>query len=127
MFRAAAEQGDRAAQYCIGRMYKFGKGVEEDIILAGAYLHQAAQQGHAEAQFSLARIYEAGELSLSGPQTEEGKTPAQECILWLYSRAAETGHIKANALLSLDLNLDTRCCNLGRLAITWDSCTSMAI
>ena len=56
----AAEQGDAAAQYNLGRMYTTGEGVPQDFAEAIAWYRQAAEQGHAPAQHNLGWMYATG-------------------------------------------------------------------
>ena len=44
-FRKAAEQGDASAQYNLGVMYEFSRGVPQDAVQAYAWLNIAAAQG----------------------------------------------------------------------------------
>ena len=77
MFRPAADASGNhiEAQFCIGRMHKFGIGVVKDLLLAGFYLNLASLGGHSGACFTLARLYEEGGLILLGPKTEQGRSP----------------------------------------------------
>ena len=49
----AAKQGDPDAQYCLGRCYKEGIGVEKNEDMAKEWWHKAADQGNDLAQRSL--------------------------------------------------------------------------
>ena len=49
-YRLAAEQGDASAQYSLGVMYDFGRGVLEDDAEAVRWYRLAAEQGDADAQ-----------------------------------------------------------------------------
>ena len=51
--RAAAEQGNAKAQYAIGYMYRFGKGVPQDYEYAFKWYQMAAEQGLPDAQSGL--------------------------------------------------------------------------
>ena len=55
-----AEQGDAAAQYNLGIMYRDGKGVLQDDTQAVAWFRQAVDQGNAEAQSNLGGMYSLG-------------------------------------------------------------------
>ena len=46
-----AEQGDASAQYNLGVMYSFGRGVPENYAEAVRWWRLAAEQGYAEALF----------------------------------------------------------------------------
>jgi TPR repeat protein len=49
----AAEQGDKEAQYALGYMYYYGKGVTQDIFKAQSWFQKSAQQGDVNAQKAL--------------------------------------------------------------------------
>jgi len=55
-YTRAAELGDAAAQYELGRLYEFGKGVEKDEGKAIHHLEEAAIGGHPSARNSLGLI-----------------------------------------------------------------------
>jgi len=59
-WRPLAEQGDANAQYNLGVMYDFGKGIPQDFAAARQWYEKAAAQGHAGAQNSLGGLYEFG-------------------------------------------------------------------
>lgn len=63
-FRPLARQGDRDAQYQLGRMYQAGLGVPRDIVTAHAWLTLAAASGHRDA-------------SIRATQLEASMTPEQ--------------------------------------------------
>ena len=52
-YKKAAEQGNAEAQYEVGQMYYYGKGVAKDRIQADYWYKKASEQGHADAQFKL--------------------------------------------------------------------------
>ena len=54
---AAAEQGDAAEQYNLGRVYDEGQGALRDYAAAAKWYHRAAEQGHAKAQYRLGLLY----------------------------------------------------------------------
>jgi len=58
--REASEQGDPRAQFILGKMYYFGKGVQQDYAKAVKWYFKAAEQGNAKAQFNLAVTYASG-------------------------------------------------------------------
>ena len=58
--REASEQGDSRAQFILGKMYYFGKGVQQDDTEAVKWYRKAAEQGYAKAQFNLAVTYAGG-------------------------------------------------------------------
>jgi TPR repeat protein len=59
-WRPLAEQGDANAQYNLGVMYDFEKGVPQDFTTARRWYEKAAAQGHAGAQNNLGGLYEFG-------------------------------------------------------------------
>ena len=61
IFVPMAEGGDAVAQACLGEMYRFGMGVEEDAAEAAKWFRKAAEQGHDMAQNSLGLMYLDGE------------------------------------------------------------------
>lgn len=84
-FRTLAEQGDAAAQYRLGFMYDFGKGVPQDYVLAVKWYTKAAEQGNAKAQNHLGIMYSMG---LGIPQDYA------QAVKW-YRKAAEQGDTTA--------------------------------
>ena len=58
--RHAAEQGDPEAQWSLGRMYEYGRGVPQDHPEAARWYRRAAEQGHATAQYNLGWMYATG-------------------------------------------------------------------
>lgn len=59
-FRPPAARGDAEAQYRLGRMYEFGRGVAADMPQAMVWLRKAAAQENASAQTELGAIYASG-------------------------------------------------------------------
>jgi TPR repeat protein len=55
-----AEQGDRTAQYHLARLYREGRGVLNNDIVALKWMRNAAWQGQSEAQIALAQMYARG-------------------------------------------------------------------
>lgn len=84
-----AEQGDDNAQYRLGYIYRFGKGVPHDYKQAIKWFSLATEQGNADAQYRLGRIHELG---LAVPQDYK------QAIKW-FSLAAEQGHAFAQTML----------------------------
>ena len=56
-----AEQGDAKAQFNLGEMYYFGKGVPQDYGEAAKWFRKVAEQGITVAQFNLGLMYHQGE------------------------------------------------------------------
>ncbi len=81
-FLKAAEQGDSAAQYNIGRMYFDGRGVPQDYKQGIKWLTKAAEQGDVISQLYLGTTYNLG--------TEVAQDYKQG-IKWL-TKAAEQGN-----------------------------------
>lgn len=81
----AASQGDREAQYRIGRRFLTDKSIRSNAAAAGRWLGRAAEQGHVEAQYLLGSLFERG----IGVGKDDGKA-----LDW-YRRAAEAGHVTA--------------------------------
>src|SRR4051794_25807204 len=59
-FQPLAERGDAEAQYRLGRMYEFGRGVLANMALAMSWLNKSAAQGNASAETELGAIYASG-------------------------------------------------------------------
>ena len=60
IFEDLASKGDATAQYNLGVMYDFGKGVKQDYFKAKEWYEKAANQGHASAQYNLGNMYSNG-------------------------------------------------------------------
>jgi len=58
--RTAAERGDRAALYYLGRASFVGQGCPRDLNQAFAWTLRSAEQGYAQAQFAAGRFYYGG-------------------------------------------------------------------
>jgi len=58
--RKAADQGNAAAQWSLGNMYRNGEGVEQDYLQAVAWYRKAAEQGDSMAQKNLGEMYDLG-------------------------------------------------------------------
>ncbi len=61
LFRQAAGQGNRRAQYQLGLLYARGDGVRKNLVKAREWLYKAAMQGHPKAQFYLGQMYAFGD------------------------------------------------------------------
>lgn len=99
-----AEQGDAAAQDCIGRMYCEGLGVEKDEALAVSWYQKAADQEYAEAQNALGAMYVNGVgveqdrqkgLSYITKAAQKGLEVAKQNAYALYYEEAQGGNIPA--------------------------------
>jgi TPR repeat protein len=60
ILRPLDEQGNIKAQYVLGSMYYFGKGVQRNYAQAFRWWQAAAVGGHSGAQFALGRMYIEG-------------------------------------------------------------------
>lgn len=89
LLRPLAEQGDANAQYNLGYMYDYGKGVPKDFVEAVKWFRLAAEQGHAIAQYDLGSKYS---ISAGVPQDNA------EMAKW-FRLAAEQGHALAQVSL----------------------------
>lgn len=90
-YRHAAEQGFALAQFKLGGLYDFGRGVPQDYEEAVNWYRLAAEQGLALAQFSLGCMY------------EEGKGISknfQETVKW-HRLAAEQNYASAQFMLAV--------------------------
>ncbi len=56
-----AEAGDAEAQFGIGMMHQFGRGVAQDLAEAATWYRRAAEQGSIRAQMQLAGMYARGD------------------------------------------------------------------
>ena len=84
-WRALAQRGHVQAQYQLGVIYEYGRGVRADDRQAVAWYHKAAQQGSAAAQYRLAVLHDNG----WGIPRDDAKA-----VHW-YRRAAVQGHTLA--------------------------------
>ena len=80
-----AEQGYAVAQYGLGLMYYFGKGVPQDYKQAADWYTKAAEQGHASAQYALGVMHKNGQ---GVPQDYK------QAVYW-FTKAAEQGDDRA--------------------------------
>ena len=81
LFKPFAEQGDAKAQYNLGIMYGYGRGVPRDYTEAIKWYRKAAEQGYVLAQYNLGIMYGYGR---GVPQNNK------EAVKW-YRKAAEQG------------------------------------
>ncbi len=84
-----AEQGDAGAQFILGDMYDYGKGVEVDYKEAVKWYGLAAAQGHPHALFKIGLMYDNGE---GVPQNHK------EAVKW-FRLAAKQGSSQAQSRL----------------------------
>jgi anti-anti-sigma factor len=91
-YQGSAEAGDAAAQFCLGRCYEGGKGVDQDFSEAIAWYRKAAEQGYADAQNALANAYAYG-IHLAQDY--------DQAVGW-YVKAAEQGHADAQYAMGMN-------------------------
>ena len=65
LYQKAAEQGEAAGEYGLGRSYADGTGVPRDAALALEWYRKAEQKNYAPALDALARAYRTGSLGLA--------------------------------------------------------------
>ena len=82
---ALADTGMAEAQYALGIMYDYGKGVPENDAEAVKWYRKAADQGYVKAQYNLGYMYANGE---GAPENDA------EAVKW-YRKAAEQGDADA--------------------------------
>jgi uncharacterized protein len=90
VLRKFAESRNSEAQYRLASLYRIGRGVPQDDLLAFKWMKAAAEQNHANAQFNLARMYLAGR----GAAPDVGAAK-----VWLQKAAAQQ-HDEAAKLLA---------------------------
>ena len=90
VLRKVAESGNAEAQYRLASLYRIGRGVAQDDLLAFKWMKAAAEQNHTNAQFNLAKMYLAGR----GVALDVGSAK-----VWL-QKAASHGYDEAAKLLA---------------------------
>jgi tetratricopeptide (TPR) repeat protein len=88
-YRAAAEKGNKIAQFNLGICYSNGFGVTKDDTQAVNWYRKAAEQGYAEAQYNLGVCYDKG-YGVTKDYTQ--------AVNW-YRKAAEQGLAMAQSNL----------------------------
>ncbi len=83
--KKSAEQGEPAAQYYLGLMYRYGNGVSIDYKKAFYLFKKSAEQGNADAQVRLGRMYQWG----TGVRSNY-----RMAVFW-YTKASKQGNIFA--------------------------------
>lgn len=87
------DRNNAEVQFCLGEMYRYGRGVAENAAEAVKWFRKAAKQGLADAQYNLGEAYEMG----WGVTENEASTAK-----WWYRKAAAKGNEDAqNALKRL--------------------------
>ncbi len=77
-YRRAAEQGDPWAQASLGILFRFGKGVPQDIVQAYMWFHVAASQTRGGEQESIAEMRDAAAARMTPQQLAEARRLASE-------------------------------------------------
>ena len=90
-YRKAAVQDDADAQWNLGEMYAYGKGVAKDENMAVVLYRKAAKQGNAQAQVNLGWCFANG----------VGVAMDKKTAYKLYRKAAEKGNAQAQVNLGL--------------------------
>jgi TPR repeat protein len=90
LFQAAAERGDAAAAFNLGRIFSLGQGVRADPKTAAIWFRRAADEGNPGGQYRLGFAYEAG-LGVPRNPTEAAR--------W-YLKAASQNYADAEAKLA---------------------------
>ncbi|MEO8346980.1 MAG: tetratricopeptide repeat protein [Betaproteobacteria bacterium] len=91
-FRPLAARGDAEAQYRLGRMYEYGRGVAPDMPQAMIWLRKSAAQENASAQGELGAIYASG---FGGVPQDDA-----QAVAW-FQKAANQGNPTAQYNLGL--------------------------
>lgn len=93
LFKVAADDGFKEAQFNLAVLYEEGKIVEQNYEEAMKWHTAAAQQGHVESQFHLGLIH----IKLNNKDNDLGND--KELIKW-WSLAANNGHPQAKYWLN---------------------------
>ena len=89
--RQTALAGDAEAQYRLGGLYYWGRGVPKDVEEALRWRRMAADQGHANAQYFVGLVLENGEAGTADPVAARS---------W-FEVAAAQGHVLSQSKLRL--------------------------
>ncbi len=84
-FTEYAKMGNARAQYYLGEMYSYGRGIFRDYAKAVEWYRKSAERGNARAQYSLGRMYENGRCV---------SKDYVKAVEW-YRKSAEQGNSKA--------------------------------
>jgi uncharacterized protein len=99
-----AEEGNAAAQDCVGTMLSEGLGVGKDEIQAVSWYQKSADQGYAQSQYALGTMYVNGQGVEKNPQkglpyivkaAQQGLAIAQQDAYALYYQEAKEGNVGA--------------------------------
>ena len=114
--RQTALNGDPQAQFELGQMYEFGRGVPQDYQEALKHYTIAAERGLAQAEYSIGLLFEHGRGMEANPTTaadwyeraaEKGDTWAMNnlAMLFSYGKGVEASEERANELYLRAANL----------------------
>ena len=114
--RQTALNGDPQAQFELGQMYEFGRGVPQDYQQALTHYQAAAESGLAQAEYSIGLLYEHGrgvtaDATIAADwyelAAEKGDTWAMNNLAMLYSygKGVEASEDRANELYLRAANL----------------------
>lgn len=87
--KAAADKGNKKAQYRLGRCYEKGKGVQKDLNMAFSLYTKGAAQNHAKSQYALGRCY------LRGKGTQVNKELAKKWFIKAFKNSKGGSELKA--------------------------------
>lgn len=108
LYQQAAHQGNRAAQFLLGNMYLFGRGIKINDIEAVQWFRKSADQGYDRAQFNLGYMYSVGRglakdeveaVRWYGKAAEQGNAAAQTQVGFMYEHGRGIGQDIAYAAL----------------------------
>ena len=106
--RAAAEEGDAAAQYDLGVMYAHGQGADQNHKKACKWYKRAAEQEHALAHQRLGIMYREGQgvkqnskkaIAHLKRSLEQGNSNAQKSLTVTYAKEAREGDAESQNIL----------------------------
>ena len=116
ILRQTALNGNPQAQFELGQMYEFGRGVPQDYQEALKYYETAAAGGSAKAEYSIGLLFEHGRGVEANPTlasewyqkaVDKGDTWAMNnlAMLFSYGKGVEASEDKANELYLRAANL----------------------
>ena len=79
-----AKRGNAEAQYCIGHLYHYGKGVTENLKEALKWTKRAAEQKHSTAEWTLGFFYDVPHKGIT--------RDIKKTVRW-YTRSAKQGNV----------------------------------
>lgn len=114
-FRQAAEAGDADAQFEMGVLHHYGRGVPQDFFKAVSLYREAGEQGHLGAQSNLGILYASGlgiprdygqALHWFTKAANQGDALAQNNLSRLYSFGEGVSQDYVTAYMWLELAID---------------------